>query len=224
MKDSKKYADKLQKTIRALKRKYGKVEKPQYDLSAEPLVFAVLSEHMSESAAAGNVKKLKDSFVDWNDLRVSRPEEISEVLGKDTAENRQIAEELTANLFAIFNKYDLVNFESLAEVGKRQVKAVLEKLLPASRYVINYLFLTVFDGHAVPLSPAMIEYLKANELIHPESTPEEIEGFMERQVPANQAYESYALLRKETEATIKKPSAEKAKNSNSNAKAAAKKQ
>jgi hypothetical protein len=70
----------------------------------------------------------------------------------------------------------------------------------------------------------MIEYLKANDLVHPESSEEEIEGFMERQIPANQAYESYAYLRKEAESTVKKGSAEKAKNNGNTQKTAAKKQ
>lgn len=206
MKDSKKFSERIQKAFRALKRKYGKIEKPKYDMSADSLVYAVLSEFLTESGAATAFKKLQAHYVDWNDLRVSMEEEVLDILGKDTPQTRQVAAGLTQSLFAIFNKYDVVNLEALAEAGKRQAKVILEKLL-TDRYVINYVMLTAFEGHAVPLTPAMVEYLKANELIHPESTHEEIEGFLERQITVNQAYEFFAVLKKESETVVRKPTA-----------------
>jgi hypothetical protein len=203
MKDSKKYADKLLKLYRSLKRQYGKISEPKYDMSTDALIFAIVSENIAENAAAAAVKKLAKHFVDWNDLRVSRPEEIVDILGKDNPENRRIADALTQALFAIFNKYDVINLDALKEGGKRQAKAILEKLLPSSRFVINYVVLTAFDGHSVPLTARMLEYLKSNELIHPEATIEEIEGFLERQIPASQAYDFYVVFRQESEAAAK---------------------
>lgn len=199
MKDSKKYADKLMKLYRSLKRTYGKTTRPKYELTTDALIYAIVSENINDSAALTAVKKLARHFVDWNDLRVSRPEEIVDVLGKDNVENRRIADALTQSLFAIFNKYDVVNLDALKEGGKRQAKAILEKLLPSSRFVINYVVLTAFDGHSIPLTPRMLDYLKTNELIHPEATTEEIEGFLERQITASQAYDFYAVFRQESE-------------------------
>jgi endonuclease III len=223
MKDSKKYAEKLQKTIRALKRKYGKVNKPKYGLGAQSLVYAVLSQYLSESASAAAMKKITSHFVDFNELRVSRTDELTDVIGKDTADTREMSELMPRTLMAIFDKYDVVNLEALEEAGKKQAKATLEKLLPESRYITNYVTLTVFEGHAIPLTGQMLDYLKANELIHPESTQEDIEGFLERQVPASSAYEFYALLRKEAETTMpKKPSATNNSTADQNNKAAVK--
>jgi len=222
MKDSKKYSEALAKTVRSLKRKYGKIEKPEYGMSAEVLVYAVLSQYLSESASATAIKKLAAHFVDWNDLRVARTDELTDVIGKDTVETREMADTMTKVLMAIFNKYDVMNLEAVAEAGKRQAKAILEKLIPESRYVINYVVLTAFEGHAIPLNVQMLEYLKANELVHPESTAEEIEGFLERQVPANQAYEFYELIRKDAESTMSKKSTSVASNSALNAKTSSK--
>ena len=91
------------------------------------------------------------------------------MLGKDNAENRRIADALTQSLNAIFNKYDVVNLDALKEARQAAGKAILEKLLPSSRFVINYIVLTAFDGHAIPLTPRMLEYLKNNELVQPEA-------------------------------------------------------
>lgn len=200
MKDSKKYADKLLKTFRTLKRGHGKIAKPKYEFSTDALIYAIVSENMTDSAAGSAIKKLARHFVDWNDLRVSRDEEIVDVLGKDTAENQHVAETLTQSLNTIFNKYDVINLDAIKEAGKRQAKALLEKLLPSSRFVINYTVLTALDGHAIPLTPKMLEYIKNNELVQPDAAIEEIEGFLERQVSASQAYEFYAVFRQESEA------------------------
>jgi hypothetical protein len=203
MKDSKKYADKLLKTFRSLKREYGKVDKPKYEFSTDALIYAIVSENMTDSAAGAAIKKLARHFVDWNDLRVSRAEEIVDVLGKDSAENQHVADVLTQSLNTIFNKYDVVNLDGLKEAGKRQAKALLEKLLPSSRFVINYTVLTALDGHAIPLTPRMLDYLKSNELVQSDAAIEEIEGFLERQISALQAYEFYAVFRRESETAAK---------------------
>ncbi len=92
MKDSKKYAEKLLKLYRSRKREYGKVNKPKYEFSTDALIYAIVSENIPDSAAQSAVKKLARHFVDWNDLRVSRPEEIVDVLGKDNPEYRRIAD------------------------------------------------------------------------------------------------------------------------------------
>jgi hypothetical protein len=203
MKDSKKYADKLLKVFRSLKREHGKVTKPKCEFSIDALIYAIVSENMADSAACAAIKKLSRHFVDWNDLRVSRDEEIVDLLGKDTAENRHIAEVLTQSLNTIFNKYDVVNLDALKEAGKRQAKALLEKLLPSSRFVINYTVLMSLDGHAVPLTPKMLDYLKSNELVRPDAAFEEIESFLERQISASQAYDFYAVFRQESESAAK---------------------
>jgi hypothetical protein len=199
MKDSKKYAEKLMKAYRSGKREFGKKEKPEYEMSTDALIYAIVSENIPDSAAQTALKKLSKHFVDWNDLRVSRPEEIVDVLGKDTAENRRIADALTQALFAIFNKYDVVNLDALKEGGKRQAKTILEKILPSSRFVINYVVLMAFEGHSIPLTPRMLEYLKKNELVNPDSEIDEIEGFLERQVSSSQAYDFYAVMRQASE-------------------------
>ena len=199
MKDSKKYADKLLKEFRSLKREHGKVAKPKYEFSTDAMIYAIVSENMTDSAAIAAIKKLSRHFVDWNDLRVSRVEEIVDVLGKDSSENRAVAETLTQSLNTIFNKYDVVNLDALKEAGKRQAKALLEKLLPSSRFVINYTVLTALDGHAIPLTPKMLDYLKGNELIQSDAAIEEIEGFLDRQISAQQAYEFYAVFRHASE-------------------------
>ena len=80
MKDSKKYAGKIGKLYRAMKKEHGAVKSVDYDDPIDAVVFATLCEHMPLPSARTALRKIKRHFVDLNDLRVSRPEELVEVL------------------------------------------------------------------------------------------------------------------------------------------------
>lgn len=201
MKDSKEYSKKIQKLYRSLKRKYAKPQKVVYESIVDALVYSIVSENIGEAASQAAMKRFADYFVDCNDLRVSRIEEIVEILGEDTPATREIASLLTASLRAVFDKYNVVSLEALKKIGKRPAKQVLEKVVgaTASHFVVDYCMLTSLQGHAIPLTKGMIEYLRSNELVHPEADEQEVEGFLARQISAKNAYEFYYLLRCQSE-------------------------
>ena len=199
MKDSKEYSKKVQKLYRWLKRKYRKPQKPAYDEPVEAVVYAIVSENMSEPAAQSAIKKLGDNFVDLNDLRVSSVEEIIEVLGAEKPATRDAASVLIGALGAVFKQYNMVSLEALKKIGKRPAKRALEKMHGTSRFVVDYCMLTSLQGHTIPLTAKMIEYLRSNELVHVGADEQEIRGFLARQILAENAYEFYALLRRQSE-------------------------
>jgi endonuclease III len=201
MKDSREYSKKIQRLYRSLKRKHPKPHKVAYENIVDGLVYAILSEDISEAAAQAAIKRFASYFIDWNDLRVSRVEEIVEVLGEDTPITRGIASALTRVLRAIFEKYNMVSLEALKKIGKRPAKQVLEKMIGTtnSHFVVDYCMLTALHGHAIPLTKKMTEYLRDNELVHPEADEQVIEGFLARQIPTKGAYDFYYLLRCQSE-------------------------
>jgi endonuclease III len=201
MKNSREYAKKVQKLYRSLKRAYPKVQDTVYEEPIDSIVYATISENMSQAEAHAAIKRFANYFVDWNDLRVSRIEEIVDVLGNDTPISRQIASVLNRILSAVFNGYHIISLSVLKKMGKRPAKQTLEKLDGISHFVVNYCMLTALRGHAIPLTLKMIEYLKGNKLVDPGADEQEIEGFLTRQISARNAYEFYALLRHESELT-----------------------
>ena len=203
MKNSREYSKQLQKFFRSVKRGHLKVKKVTYDDVTESVVHGIILEDMSESAVKSAFKKFDNYFVDFNDLRVSRPEEIVEMLGEDSPATRQTASRIGKVLGAVFRKYNDVNLEVTKKMGKRPAKKFLEKLDGNSRFVVDYCMLTALQGHAIPLTNKMVEYLKSNELVHPEADEQEIEGFLTRQISARSAYEFYSLLRREIETSKK---------------------
>ena len=97
-----------------------------------------------------------------------------------------------------------MNLVGLCEIGKRAAKKQLDELDGVSKFVVNYCFMTALDGHAIPLTEKMIGYLRKNELVYPNASDDEIEGFLERQITTANGYEFYWLLRRQSEMGGKK--------------------
>ncbi len=203
MKNSKDYSQKLQKMFRAWEKAYPKVQNVSYDEPVDALVYAIIYEKLTEAESRAALKKFADYFVDWNDLRVSRPEEIIEMLGHDSPQTREIAASLNDALMAVFDKYNLISLESLKKLGKKPAKQILERLKGTSKFIVDFCMLTAFKAHAIPLTQRMIDFLKEQELVDHEADVDQIEGFLARQIPAKKAYEFYELLRAESESRKK---------------------
>jgi len=199
--NSKEYARRVRKLYRELKRKYPTIERTTYDEPVDAIVHGIVSENTTETAAQAMSRKFADYFVDLNDMRVSRPEEMVEILGEDTPLTRQTTNTLTSTLMAIFNEYHTVSLQALKKVGKRPAKKALEKLDGITRFAVDYCMLMALQGHAIPLTERMIEYLKSRGLVDSEADERQIGGFLTRQISAKNGYEFYTFLRRESEAS-----------------------
>lgn len=199
MKNSKDYSKKIQMLYRTLSRKHPKVQQVSNEHVTDAIIYAVVSSDLHEKPAGSATKRLADHFVDWNDLRVSRAEEIVDVLHKDTQATRNIASALGEVLNGIFNQHHEVNLDALKKAGKRPARQAIENIDGISRFVVDYCMLTSLQGHAIPLTEKMLEYLRNNELVDPKANEQQVGGFLAKQIPAKNGYEFYALLRHESE-------------------------
>jgi len=199
MKDSQQYSKKVLKLYRSLKRKRQKVENVVYDEPVDALVYATVSEKLSSAAAQSVMKKFAEHFVDINDLRVSRVEEIVDVIGEDAPVTTNIAMALAKVLKAVFDKYNTMSLQALKKMGKRPAKQTLEKMDGTTHFVVNYCMLTSLQAHPMPQTKVMIDYLRSEELVHPDADQQQVEGFLARLISVDKAYEFYTLLQLESE-------------------------
>ncbi len=199
MKNSKEYAKKIQTLYRSLSHKHSKVQEATRDEVVDCIIFAIISAELNEKAAESAMTRFADHFVDWNDLRVSRVEEIVDILGKETPATKDIALTLAKVLRAIFDAYHKVNIEALKKIGKRPARQALEKIEGLSRFAVDYCMLVALRGHAIPLTSKMLDYLRNHELVDPDADEQQIAGFLVKQIPAKNGYHFYALLRQASE-------------------------
>ena len=223
MKNSKEYSKKIHKLHSSLSRKYPKVQKVIYEEPADAMVYAVISSRLNSKTTDSAIKKFSEYFVDLNDLRVSRTEEIIEMLGEDTSVAKTVATTITTVLRAIFNIYHKVSLEALKKMGKRPARQVIEKMEGTNRFIVDYCMLTSLQGHAIPLTEGMIDYLKSKELVYPEADEQQIGGFLAKQISAKKGYEFYALLRSESEVFKREKKKKKMKTASAKKKAVKKK-
>ncbi|MBN1818297.1 MAG: hypothetical protein JW828_13135 [Sedimentisphaerales bacterium] len=199
MKNSKHYSDEIKKFFRNAKKKSADIKPRHWADPIEAFVYATIAEHVRKSEAMAILKRFEEHFVNLNDLRVSRPEEILDVIGTGDEAARTIANKLPAALNDVFDAYDQNSLVNLMEEGKRQARKELDDMKHVSMFVSSYVLLTALGSHAVPLNAAMLAYLRDNELVHPEADDAEIAAFLERLIPAAEAYEFYVLLRRQSE-------------------------
>lgn len=200
MKNSKEYSDKIKSLYKSLKKKYGKVEPVTHNTITEALVYGAIAEHLGDKAAQTTFANIVEYFSDLNELRVSRTEEILEIIDyENDALARKVAHSLIRVLASIFTSFHCINLEGLKKLGKRPARQALEKIESVTDFMIDYCMLTALDGHAIPLSATMKDYLDGEDLVYPDSDQKDIEGFLTRLISADQGYEFYSLLRQESD-------------------------
>lgn len=194
MKNSKEYAKRIDKFYKRLKQEKGKISVPDYEDPLQALLNGICLEYWTIQQTHAAFKKIHDHFVDENEFRVSRQDEVMEVIGLRDADAKTVTTSMLMALMAIFNRHDQLSLQFLREQGKRQARKELEIIAGLTPFAIDYCFVFSLDGHAIPLNRRMIDHLKAIECVHPESTDEEIQGFLMRQISASHAREFTCLL------------------------------
>jgi endonuclease III len=209
MKNSKEYAEKVKKLHRSLKRGSKKVSTVSYDDPVDAIIYGILSEKVTERQAQIAWKRCKKHFVDLNDLRVARPDEIYDLFGKENDDIRDVGLTLAKVLFSVFDKHHEMTLAMLHDVGKRQARHDLEELNGVPRFALGYCLLTSLDSHAIPVTERMIAYLQNQELVDPKADEATIEGFLAKQIGAKDGLEFYMLLRDVSESSSAKKTTKK---------------
>jgi endonuclease-3 len=162
------------------------------------LIYATLLDGASESKARSAYKRLAEAFVDWNELRVTPPEEIADILGPVTGAGEK-ALALTKFLHQIFEKRNVLSLEFLKDKPKREARAYLETLPGVTPSAAAWVMLHCLDGHAVPADPGVQRLLTRLGLIEAETAPAQLHGLLERAVSAKEAASVSLLLRRQAE-------------------------
>lgn len=207
MKNAKQYADKFKAFIeKAGKGKSFEAEK--FLNNTDCAVKAMLYEFITETKAGDCIAVMREHFVDWNDLRVSRLEEVLDVFsqaGITSEEGKPIYASISRMLNAIFNKLDRTTLVELDEVGKKQAKQILDDIGTEnedgeengkiSEFVSAFLMLFLKEAHVVPVAHKASVMLAEMGLVDPEATEGEIINFVTRQVESKDAVNTYYVLR-----------------------------
>jgi endonuclease III len=194
MKSATKHAEEL----RSLFKRLLKEHKPGPWERQEPLkalVQGAMSYDMPDSRAQEAMRAIDKEFVDLNELRVATDLEIQELLGNRYPQIEKRVAMITQSLNAIFEKEHTLNLERLVTISKRDARQFLRDLPDVHPFVEAYVMLFAFEGHTVPIDTQMLDYLKEEEILEPETSLEEAQKFVEHHIKAEECHEFYAAVR-----------------------------
>jgi hypothetical protein len=190
-------------------RRYGKVEFPTVvpppssaDASAISVVSAknaqivagvVLGLHGAPMEGAEAARKLMQHFVDWNEVRVSRPATLVAVLGKQSRAAQRIA---TTQRFleAFFLRQRSLNLDYLFTLKSHEVRRFLSDLEVFDREELAAVFLTGFRYPVFPPSDALRDAAEKVGLIKPKTTTLQMAKKFETGLDEESLYALYSHL------------------------------
>lgn len=210
MKNAQEYVRKIRQLNAKLKKDGGKATVENVDDSTQILVMGILCNFASEQRAAAAMRKLMETVVDMNDLRVSAVADLVPIIGVDFPKARHAAMEITQVFNSIFNSQHHLDVSFLKGQSKKAVNIFLQGLDGLAPHTAAF-FRNRYLSHAdVPLDENMFAYLQKTGCIPPDITNEEAQKFVSDQFKDREAANFYAMFKKFAAAhaprkTAKKP-------------------
>lgn len=193
MKDAATYEKKISKLLKTM------AGVPAGELPTGPdatavLVLSVLEADTTDKDAQKALDAINEEYVDFNELRVSPSKDIADCVGKQIPNARDKARMITAALNGIYHRTYNVHLDYMAEMSKRDLRRHLEEL-GLSPYAAGSVVLRVFAGHAIPVDDTLVEVLKMDGYVAPDSDQRDVQGFLTRIVAQKDALSVHRHLR-----------------------------
>lgn len=126
----------------------------------EALVFQILELGVTERVAREAMKRIKEEFADWNDMRVATVREIQDILGSRYEQCRERAEDLRhllADLYTAYRKMELTQVVNTPE-GLSTLRALPETTLIRAD-MIERALINVYNLRTCPLDAEQFDLL-----------------------------------------------------------------
>ena len=189
-------ARRLKQLFRALRTKLGKVSRPATGDPITQLILGIFARDVPESKAREALDKLRAMVVDYNELRVVPPIEMSQMVG-ELPHARLKCEDLSRALNKIFAIEHEVSLGRLRGMAKRDVLAYIDDIDGLDAFSRARIRLSGLQMHAIPLDEAMWAYARREGIVDARCPLEEAQAFLERKVAEGDALEFVALLEKQ---------------------------
>jgi endonuclease III len=170
------------------------LQPPPEDSVLRHLVFAMLMWEATGAAAAPAYRKLKQAFVDFNELRVALPHEVAQVIGESYPKAEERAARLKSMLLDVHRREHSLSLAKMLDVGKREARLYLESLDGAPAYAAARVFLVALGGHAIPIDERLRVLLVREKSAEDGLTPEQTASWAERQIKAGDALAAHVAL------------------------------
>jgi hypothetical protein len=155
---------------------------------------AILGVSLGDREGEKAVERIVESMVGWNEVRVSRPFELTRALNDQSAGALLRCQNLITALNAVYHLEHSPSLDRLKSMGRRDAKQYLDKLAGVDGYASASVNLWSLGGHSIPVSDVLLETLRANDWVDPTAGRAEVQAFLERNIPASEAKEFCVIM------------------------------
>jgi len=157
------------------------------------LIHSFLLWEATSAQALEAFRRIQEATVDFNEVRVSLPQELVAVVGVSYPRVEERLRRLRACLNEVFKREHAVRFPP--SVGKRDIRAYVESLQGiVVPFVAARVLLQCFDVHGIPVDEQIRALLAEHGLCEPTTDLAEVAGMLARHVKAEQALAAHEAL------------------------------
>lgn len=150
----------------------------------EQFLFAVCREGATAEQADLAYRRLQERFFDWNEIRVSSPREVAEILEEHLNEGDARAQRIIDFLQEVFETTFSFDLESLQKKGLKQAAKQLARYQAANDYAVAWVIQHSLGGHAIPLDQPTLRCLRRLGLLEEgQNDLEALRASLEHQIP-----------------------------------------
>jgi hypothetical protein len=144
--------------------------------------------------AENAIRRIEQSVVDLNELRVCLPREIAEIIGHNYPRADERAVRLRSALTDLFKREQRLWLSHITRMSKRESRAYLDSLAGTPPYVSARVALLVNGCHAFPLDERTLATLKRAGVIDQSLALQDANALIERSLRAGDALEAHRLI------------------------------
>lgn len=184
---------KLTSLLRKLK-KAQPAEPEEFSDAVEVLVKSFLIWESTTIKASAAYKRIMDQIVDFNDLRVSMPQELVDWIGPRYPMALERSQRIRAALRHTYHREHSVSLKSLHGMGRREVRHYLRSLDGVAPYVADRVTLLCFDAHCIPVDDRLQRSMVGAGVCDDSITVADLSSWLARQVKAADAVPTHYAL------------------------------
>lgn len=166
----------------------------ELDSPTRQFVFAMMLWEANSTNARGGCRKLADSFVDGNELRVAFDDEIAHTIGDKYPLGLDRSGRLRAALGDIYRRYHNVSIATIAELNKRDARQQLESIEGVPAFVAARVASLCFGCHTLPVDERLRALLAEEGIADEVTSVESVQHWLERSISAEDSPEVLALF------------------------------
>lgn len=174
--------DRIQLLHKTVTKHYTPAPAPDDRSVLEDLVYACCLEDAQYDAADEAFHRLRESFFDWNEIRVTTISELSDAL-HNLPDPAAAAVRIKKNLQSLFETRFSFDIDDLVKTNQGKAVQELEKLGGMSKFVLGYTTQVALGGHSIPVSKTIMDVLLATEIVSEAEAAKWIAPGLERSVP-----------------------------------------